>query len=122
MQDDFDEDLCKILGENVKLFRMKRDLRQTDLAEIIGITVNTISNIERGFGWIEYKNLVSIMNTLGMRSYDLFAPNRFSYGFKKGDEKAESLTEGEHYAAEDGGNGDYPESAASDAGMNGKHH
>lgn len=42
------KDLAKFIGSRVRAFRKQRCMTQEDLAEAIGKTVETVSNIERG--------------------------------------------------------------------------
>lgn len=42
------EILLKKFGKNVKLERIKKDLTREQLAEIMGVSVNYLSNIELG--------------------------------------------------------------------------
>ena len=42
------ETLLKKFGKNVKIERIKKDLTQENLAEIMNISQNYIANIERG--------------------------------------------------------------------------
>jgi transcriptional regulator with XRE-family HTH domain len=41
-------DAMKIIGENVKKYRLERDLTQESLANLSGIDWSTISRLERG--------------------------------------------------------------------------
>ena len=71
MQNERVEDLCLIVGSNIKHFRLKKNLRQADLAVLAGITKTTVSNIELGLVWPEYDSLKAIMNSLEMLPSDL---------------------------------------------------
>ena len=71
MQNESVEDLCLIIGSNIRHFRVKKNLRQADLAVLAGITKTTVSNIELGLVWPEYDSLKAIMNTLEMFPSDL---------------------------------------------------
>ena len=42
------ENLLKKFGKNVKIERIKKDLTQEQLAEIMNVSQNYIANIERG--------------------------------------------------------------------------
>ncbi len=42
------EMLLKKFGKNVKIARIKKDLTQEQLAEIMGVSQNFVSNIENG--------------------------------------------------------------------------
>jgi transcriptional regulator with XRE-family HTH domain len=41
--------LKEILGERVKKLRIKKNLKQSELGEIVGLSDNAISDIERGY-------------------------------------------------------------------------
>lgn len=71
MQNESVEDLCFIVGSNIRHFRLKKNLRQTDLAVLAGVTKTTVSNIELGLVWPEYDSLKAIMNSLEMMPSDL---------------------------------------------------
>lgn len=64
MQDESVEELGYIVGSNIRHFRLKKNLRQLDLALLSGITKTTVSNIECGLVWPEYDSLKAIMNVL----------------------------------------------------------
>ncbi|WP_407400918.1 helix-turn-helix domain-containing protein [Treponema sp.] len=71
MENESVEELGLIVGSNIRYFRMRKNLRQADLAVLAGVTKTTVSNIECGQSWPEYESLKAIMNTLGMLPSDL---------------------------------------------------
>ena len=48
------------LGSKIKLERAKREFSQEMLAELAGVSIRTISDIERGITDIKYTNLLQI--------------------------------------------------------------
>lgn len=55
-----------IVGKTVKARRKELGISQVDLAEMSGISLATIKNIERGKGNPSYETIVRIMDVLGM--------------------------------------------------------
>ena len=52
---DKSRDLCKILGANIRCYRIKLKMTQEELAEKAGITSVGISKIETGKTWPKKK-------------------------------------------------------------------
>jgi len=48
------------LGNKIRFERMKRDISQEKLAELVNVSIRTISDIERGITDIRYTNLLQI--------------------------------------------------------------
>ena len=66
------EDLELIkLGQKIKFERKKRDLSQEKLAELSGISVHGISNIETGKTDVKYSNLLALSKAFGLEIYEL---------------------------------------------------
>lgn len=59
------------LGHKIRLERMKRDIAQEQLAEMAGVSVRTISDVERGISDIRYTNLFQIADALGLKLSEL---------------------------------------------------
>lgn len=59
-------------GRRVKALRQGKKLSQEELAEAIGRSVDTVSNIERGFAATRISTADSIAKTLGVSLKDLF--------------------------------------------------
>ena len=66
-----------MLGEQIKRCREKRGFTQEQLAEKIGVSIETISSIERG---IKLQNFVAIANQLGV-SADELLQDELDFGF-----------------------------------------
>ncbi|MEL3891702.1 helix-turn-helix transcriptional regulator [Ferrovibrio sp. MS7] len=62
----------KALGRRIKALRKERKLSQEDLAEIIGKSVDTVSNIERGFSSTRLSTVFEIAEALKVGFIDLF--------------------------------------------------
>jgi transcriptional regulator with XRE-family HTH domain len=54
----------KKLGKRIKLAREKKNLTQEQLAEIVGVSNNYISNIERKYSKPSLETLIKICNAL----------------------------------------------------------
>ncbi len=64
--------ICKILGENVKKIRKQRNLKQDELAELIGLEVKSLSLIETGSGFASAKTIEKLADILKIAPYELF--------------------------------------------------
>lgn len=53
------------IGKRLKECRQKAGISQTELAQITGMGVPAISNIERGSNYPTVDNLITIMKTIG---------------------------------------------------------
>ena len=58
------------LGNKIRLERMKLDISQEELAELSGVSVRTISDIERGITDIRYTNLFQIASAFKLSLSD----------------------------------------------------
>jgi transcriptional regulator with XRE-family HTH domain len=63
-----------LLSQNIKQFRVHRELSQADLAENAGISIPFLSEIERGNKWPHPDTLAKIADGLNVAVYDLFKP------------------------------------------------
>ena len=66
------EELKRLFGLRVQALRRRRGLTQEALAEAIGKSVDTISNVERGAGSPRVETALDIANTLGVTLAELF--------------------------------------------------
>jgi len=71
-----ESDLRAILGENLKRYRIFKDLSQAKLAEILDISPNFISDIETGKRWLSSDTLVSLAAAMGVEVYELLKPTQ----------------------------------------------
>ncbi len=53
------------LGQRIQMYREKAGKSQEDLANYIGVSVTSISNIERGANYPSFENFVKILNFIG---------------------------------------------------------
>ena len=60
-----------MLGEQIKRCREKRGFTQEQLAEKIGVSIETISSIDRGIKMPRLQNFVAIANQLGVSADEL---------------------------------------------------
>ena len=63
-------DLFK-LGQKIKFERIKRNLTQENLAELAGLSVHGLSNIETGKTDVRYTNLLQIANAFEIKLCEL---------------------------------------------------
>jgi transcriptional regulator with XRE-family HTH domain len=63
-----------LLSQNIKQFRVHRELSQADLAENAKISIPFLSEIERGNKWPHPDTLAKIADGLDVTVYDLFKP------------------------------------------------
>jgi transcriptional regulator with XRE-family HTH domain len=63
-----------LLSQNIKQFRVHRELSQADLAENADISIPFLSEIERGNKWPHPDTLAKIADALNVTVYDLFKP------------------------------------------------
>lgn len=66
------KDWKRQFGQRVKALRKIRKLSQEDLAEAIGKSVDTVSNIERGFAATKLSTAFDIATALDINFVDLF--------------------------------------------------
>lgn len=64
--------ICKILGENIKRLRKARNLKQDALAELIGLEIKSLSLIETGKGFVSAKTLEKLASVLNVAASELF--------------------------------------------------
>ena len=58
--------LLKTFGKNVKIERIKQDLTQENLAEILNVSQNYIANIERGKANMSLAKVLELANGLNV--------------------------------------------------------
>ncbi len=59
-------DLLKKFGKNVKIERIKKDLTQEQLAEIMNVSQNYIANIECGKANMSLGKILELANYMGV--------------------------------------------------------
>lgn len=61
-----------IIGENIQHLRKKKGMTQEELAELVSLSPNYLSAIERGVYQLKYDKLVEIINCLECTPNDIF--------------------------------------------------
>ncbi|MCH8976527.1 MAG: helix-turn-helix transcriptional regulator [Proteobacteria bacterium] len=59
-------------GKRLRVLRVESDITQEKLADDVGLTVESISNIERGIFGPKFENLEKIANSLNIPVKELF--------------------------------------------------
>ena len=82
------------IGRNIRQYRLKKKLRQEDLAERTGLSTNYVGALERGEKIPSLETLITIVNTLGV-SADMILSDVIDFGYVVKDsllaEKLDSL-------------------------------
>lgn len=65
-------DLKTQFGRRLRVLRKRADLTQEELAEATGLTIESISNIERGIFGPKFDNLEKIAKVIGVEVKELF--------------------------------------------------
>lgn len=60
------EEALRVLGSNLKNARLRRRLPQSVVAERAGISLNTLSKIEKGDAGVSIGNVASVLHALGL--------------------------------------------------------
>ena len=66
--------LRKVLSANVKRYRVKFGFSQERLAETVGLSDQTINDIEGCRTWVSDKTIVKIARTFNIEAYQLLVP------------------------------------------------
>jgi DNA-binding XRE family transcriptional regulator len=69
-----EEEMRKILSNNLKKYRHDFDLTQVALAKKTGVSTNFINDIEAEKKWASLTTMVKIANVLNVRVYELLKP------------------------------------------------
>ena len=70
-----EQDLKAFLGKNIKFRREDRKWSQETLGEKIGVSRNTISDIESGKDFVGAKTLINLALVFETEVYELFKPD-----------------------------------------------
>jgi len=68
--------LCRVLGARVRATRKAQGLTLEQAGERVGMKLTHLSRLERGVYAPSYRNLMRLVEGLGMAPADLFAPVR----------------------------------------------
>ena len=60
------------IGQSVRYLRLKKEMSQEELAFNSGLSLNSISTLERGVNNIKIKNLKNISEALGVEIEEIF--------------------------------------------------
>ena len=69
------EKKISFLGENIQTIRKHRGMKQQELADKIGINMQSLSKIERGVNYPTFDTLEKIMDVLGVTPNDYCREN-----------------------------------------------
>lgn len=67
-----DKSILKLVGERIQSLRQQKGLTQQQFSEMVGISTNYLSDLERGVSSPRMDKLVSIMNALDCSADELF--------------------------------------------------
>lgn len=73
-----EHEVVKNIGQHVKKKREIMELTQEKLAELMDISITTISRLENGQQCMSIKNLIKLANILQLDVADLFSNYKFS--------------------------------------------
>ena len=62
-----------VIGRNLRAFRLLRNLRQEDMADILGISTTHYSNCERGLRHIDFDYIVNACAALDVSLFDVLS-------------------------------------------------
>lgn len=85
-------EIRNILSKNVKEQRKKLTLTQEKLAELTGLSVQTINDIEGGRKWVSDKTITKLANALHIESYQLLIADFFSQNRKTAVPHGQTMT------------------------------
>jgi len=77
------EEVQKILSINVKNQRNKLKISQERLAEMAGLSIQTINDIEGCRKWVSAKTITKLSNALNVECFQLLVPEFFSQNRKE---------------------------------------
>ena len=66
------KEIRAVFGQNIRIFRNRRNWSQADLAESAEISINFLSDIERGKKWPHPDTLSKLADALEIRVFELF--------------------------------------------------
>ncbi|MDR1323191.1 MAG: helix-turn-helix domain-containing protein [Candidatus Margulisbacteria bacterium] len=69
-----EQDLFKILGQNIKICRSRYNWSQAELAEKVNISINFLSELELGKKWASPTTMLKFAGIFGLEVYELLKP------------------------------------------------
>ena len=73
------EEFLSNLGKKVKFYRIKNKLSQSQLAEKLECSINTIGNIENGRCFALFDTIFKLTQIFNIEVYQLFIPDDMKY-------------------------------------------
>lgn len=67
-----DNSIERLIGKQIQAVRKKKGYTQQQLSEMVGLSTNYLSDVERGKSSIRLDKLVAIINALGCTADDIF--------------------------------------------------
>ena len=71
-----EQELCTVLGKNIKKYRIRYNMSQEKLAGRLDISTNFLSDIETGKSWISQKTAVKLADEFGVEVHNLFMQDK----------------------------------------------
>jgi transcriptional regulator with XRE-family HTH domain len=66
-------DVLESVARNTRLLRLFHRLRQADLAQFAGLSLQTVVAVEKGMAWVKLETLVALSTGLGVETTRLFS-------------------------------------------------
>ena len=76
-----DNSIEQIIGRRIQLIRKSRGYTQQQFSEMVGLSTNYLSDVERGKSSVRLDKLGTIINMLECSAYDVFA-DVIKFGYK----------------------------------------
>jgi transcriptional regulator with XRE-family HTH domain len=71
-----EKEVCMLLGQAIKRFRLYYKWTQEALAEKLDISANFLSNIENGKAWVSPKTVSKLADIFNVKPHELFMPEQ----------------------------------------------
>ncbi|GHV81639.1 hypothetical protein AGMMS49991_01970 [Spirochaetia bacterium] len=71
-----EKEVCILLGQAIKRFRLSNKWTQEALAEKLDISANFLSNIENGKAWVSPKTISNLAAIFKVNPHELFMPEQ----------------------------------------------
>ena len=78
----------EIVGNNIRIFRKDKEIQQQDLANMLGLTRTTLSNMEKGKTATTLLTLYKIAKILDRSIHDIIPEINLDFEFEYPDKKA----------------------------------
>lgn len=77
----------RLLAENIKAYRKKRGVSQEKLAELAGLSLQTVNCIEGCRTWVSDKTLGKLAGALNVEVFQLLGPKQDAQAAQSGENK-----------------------------------